>query len=254
MLAPSALLRRIRGRCADRPTIWATATGAALVVVGVVLFIGLLDAVRERDDIFLADAPVLAWLVASRGPVATTVFSVITVVAGPYVLPVIVAVGCLCWFLLGRERWRPMLLVGAVIVSTSLSLVIKGLVARPRPPVDVMVVPGAETTASFPSGHTIGAATLLLVAAYLVLSRRAGLARMIGWGIGAPTGILAVGLSRLYLGYHFLTDVLAALALAVAIGGIVIIVDRVRVLRGLPAGEPAPRWCPRADSNCQPTD
>ena len=219
------------GRLAAR----ATAPGVVLVVVGLVAFGGLLDAVQEQDDVSLADRPVLAWLVANRGPLATAVLSAITFISGPFVLPVVVAVACLGWGLARRQSWRPLLLLGAMVSSSALSFAIKGLVARPRPPLDTMLVPGAETTASFPSGHTIGAATLLLVAGYLAVSRRPTAARLLGWGLAAVLGILAVGLSRLYLGYHFLTDVLAAVALAVAILGIVVIADRMHMLPGLQA-------------------
>lgn len=223
----------VRGRLARlyaaRPTLWATAAGTALVVVGVAVFAGLLDSVSERDDISLADAPVLAWLVANRGPTATAVFSAVTLVSGPYVLPVIVALVCVAWGLVRREWWRPLLLVGAMVGSTALSFSIKGLVARPRPPLDTMLVPGAETTASFPSGHTIGAATMLLVAGYLVVSRHPSGRRLLWWSVAAVIGVLVVGVSRLYLGYHFLTDVLAAVALAVAILGVTGIIDRMHV-------------------------
>jgi len=219
---------RVSRELAARPVVRAALPGLVLVVLGVAAFAGLLDSVRETDDISLFDRPVLAWLVASRGAVATAVFSAVTLVSGPIVLPVIVAVACLAWGLVRREWWRPALLLGAMVASTSISLAIKGIVARPRPPLATMVIAGAERTASFPSGHTIGAATLLLVAWYLVVSRHPTRARQVGWGIATVVGAFAVGLSRLYLGYHFLTDVLAALALAVAILGAVTIVDRVR--------------------------
>lgn len=234
--------------------LWVVVPGLVLVVVGVAAFAGLLDAVQERDDITVFDRPVLAWLVSVRGDTATAVLSAVTLVSGPVVLPILVAAGCLTWGLVRREWWRPLLLVAAMVGSTLLSLAIKGLVARPRPPLDTMDVPGSETTQSFPSGHTIGAATLLLVAGYLVASRRLTARAFVVWIVAAVVGIGAVGLSRLYLGYHFLTDVLGAVALAVAVLGIVTVVDRLHVLRGLPPGEPPPRWRPRQDSNLQPTD
>lgn len=217
----------------------ATLPGLLLGILGVTAFAGLLDAVREADDISLFDRPVLAWLVDNRGAMATTVLRAITLVSGPLVLPAVVAVACLAWGLVRRQWWRPLLLVGAMAGSSVLSLAVKGLVARPRPPVDTMFVPGAEATASFPSGHTLGAATLLFVAGYLVVSRHPTVPRQIGWGLVTVGGAGTVGVSRLYLGYHFLTDVLAALALAVAIVGLVSIVDRVHLLGGLsPGGVP----------------
>ena len=109
-----------------------------------------------------------------------------------------------------------------------------------------MYIPGSETTGSFPSGHTIGTATFLLVAGYLVASRDRTRSVWVAWLVGGLIGTAAVALSRLYLGYHFLTDVVAASGLAVVVLGVVTIVDRVRVLRGMPAREPEPGWSPDA--------
>ena len=46
------------------------------------------------------------------------------------------------------------------------------------------------------------------------------------WGVATVVGTALVALSRLYLGYHFLTDVVAAAGLAVAVLGVVSVVDR----------------------------
>ncbi len=202
------------------------APGAALMALGVVVFLLLLDAVQERDDLASLDGPVLTWLVDRRGPVVTGVFQVVTLVSGPTVLPVVVVVACTVWALARREWWRPVLLSGAMAASTTASVLLKGAVGRARPPLETMDVPGAETTASFPSGHTLAAATLLLVAAYLSCSRHTGRRRVVVWSLVAAVLIGLVALSRLYLGYHFLTDVLASVALAVAVVGGVCVVDR----------------------------
>lgn len=209
----------------------ASVPGLLLVAFGLAVFAGLLDGVQEQDDLTVLDRPVLSWLVDQRGETATAVLAAITFVTGPTVLPAIVVVACALWGLVRREWWRPLLLAGAMAGSTLLSLAIKGLVARPRPPLETMDVPGAETTASFPSGHTIGTSTFLLVAGYLACRRSPTAGRIVTWALGSAVGIAVVGLSRLYLGYHFLTDVLGAVALAVTITGVVTILDRWRAWR-----------------------
>lgn len=216
--------------------------GAIAVVLGVVGFVVVLDGVRERDDLASLDLPVLRALVAVRGPVLTATMRVISLVAGPTVLPFLVAVGALAWGLTRREWWRPVLLVAAMAGSTAIGLALKGLVARPRPPLSTMDVPGSETTASFPSGHTLGTATLLLVCGYLVIRARPTLARVVGWGIATVVGTGAVALSRLYLGYHYVTDVVAAVLLAVAVLGVVMLVDSRHLARmaAVRAGGPGP--------------
>ena len=149
----------------------ATVPGALLIVLGALAFAGLLDAVQEQDDLSLLDRPVLEFLVGVRSGAVTAALAALTFVTGPTVLPWIVLVACVIWGRVRREWWRPLLLAGAMAGSTLLSVSVKGLVNRPRPPADTMYIPGAETTASFPSGHTIGTATFLLVMGYLVASR-----------------------------------------------------------------------------------
>ncbi|MGV8976656.1 MAG: phosphatase PAP2 family protein [Cellulomonas sp.] len=219
--------------------------GALLIGFGFAVFVVLLDGVRERGDLSTLDQPVLDWLVGHRGTTMRAVFAAITLVSGPSVLPALVLVACAVWVAVRREWWAPGIVAGAMVASTLLSLAIKGLVDRPRPPLATMDIPGAETTASFPSGHTIGTATLLLVVGYLAWSRHANRRTLLVGGLVAVVGTLAVGLSRLYLGYHFLTDVLAAVALAVVVLGFVVAADR---LHAVNSGRP------QQDSNLQPTD
>ncbi len=247
--------RRLLDWYADQPILRAVLPGVALVGLGLLVFLGMLDAVRERDDFSLWDRPVLEFLVGIRSDVLTTVLAALTFATGPTVLPVVVLVACVVWGLHAREWWRPLLLAGAMIGSTLLSLAVKGLVARPRPPEDTMYIPGSETTGSFPSGHTIGTATFLLVAGYLVASRNGTRRVVVGWLVVGVVGASAVALSRLYLGYHFLTDVVAAGGLAVVVLGVVTVVDRLHVLRGLPPSEPEPGWSPQPPpALTQPTE
>lgn len=220
-----------RGRLRDRGPQIALLIGLVLVVLGVAGFVGVLDAVQENDDLAELDEPVLRGLAAARSDVVTVVLTAVSTVTGPEVLPVLVVVGALTWGFVGKRWWQAALLAGAMVLSTLVSLALKGAVARPRPPVDTMTVPGAESTYSFPSGHTIGTATLLLVVAYLFWVENPRVRSLVVWLVAVVLGIGVVALSRLYLGYHFVTDVVASTALAVAVLGAVVVVDRRRAVR-----------------------
>lgn len=212
--------------------------GLLLVVLGSVGFGVLLDAVNERDDLSGLDQPVLEWLADHRYDWLTSVFTAITTVFGPYVLPVIVAVGCGIWGAVTR-RWRdPVMLVGAMLLSVAISTAVKSLVARPRPADDLQTVPGLESSFSFPSGHTIGAATLVLVGGYLLWREVRTRRFFVEWTVVSAVVVVVVAASRLYLGYHFVTDVLAGICLAVVTLGVVVAVDRFRGAGvGAPLGE-----------------
>lgn len=205
--------------------------GLVMVALGGTAFVGVADSVREADDLAQLDEPVLHALASGRSDVLTSVLTAVTTASGPVVLPIVVLIGALAWATLGRQRWQAGLLAGAMIASTLASLAIKHVVGRPRPPLDTMTIPGAETTYSFPSGHTIGAATLLLVVGYLAWVRRPTARALLLWLVVAGLGTGAVALSRLYLGYHFVTDVVASVALAVSVLGGVVAIDRHRAAR-----------------------
>jgi len=222
----------------------AVVIGLLLVVVGVAGFVGVLDAVREADDLAELDQPVLDLLRGLRSPVLTSLLTAVTTVAGPVVLPVLVLVGSLVWGLWRRDWWQAAVLAASMVVASLVSLVAKAAVARPRPPADAMVVPGLETTYSFPSGHTIGAATFLLVLGYLVWVRRPSPPALAAWGGAVAVGVGLVALSRLYLGYHFVTDVVASVAVALAVLGVVIVVDRRRAARATRTAVPGVQAVP----------
>jgi undecaprenyl-diphosphatase len=209
----------------------AVVLGILLIVLGTVTFLVVHDAVAEGDDLAEADLPVLDWLVAARGPAMTAFLTAVSAVTGPSILPVIVVLACLVWGLRSHSWWQPALLAGAMVLSTLISVAIKSVVARPRPPLDTMSVPGSESTYSFPSGHTVGTATFLLTAGYLIWIRSPHVRSLVLWAVGVGVGIALVAGSRLYLGYHFLTDVTAGFALAVAVLGVVVVVDRRRAVR-----------------------
>ncbi len=200
--------------------------GLALVVIGLAAFVRVHDWVKEGEDLAGWDQPVLAFLTGVRSPAVTVVLTAVTTVAGPVVLPLVVVAGCLFWGLRVRQWWSAALLAGAMVASSAASLLLKVVVARPRPPLGSQVVPGLETSYSFPSGHTLGAATFLLVLGYLAWVRRPTVRSAVRWAVVAAIGVGLVALSRLYLGYHFVTDVVASMALAVALLGAVVVIDR----------------------------
>lgn len=230
-----------RGELREPDSRVAVALGLVLVVAGAVIFGAVLDAVAERDDLAEADQPVLEGLAAARSEPVTRVLTAVSLVTGPAVLPVIVLAAAVVWGLRARSWWQPVLLAGAMLGSTALSLTFKAVVARPRPPLDAMSVPGSESTYSFPSGHTVGTATFLLVAGYLLWIRRPRARSLAVWVGAAVLGIALVAGSRLYLGYHFVTDVVAGASVGLAVLGVVVVVDRRRAVRAARlTGAPGP--------------
>lgn len=147
-----------------------------------------------------------------------------TDLAGTTLLPVLVALAAAV--LVGVRRVRAALaLTAALVVSAGAGWAVKALVARPRPAAALMAGP-VEQGFAFPSGHTTAATAVLLVGAGLI-ARRAGrpLVRCGVWS-AAALGVAAVAASRVYLGYHWLTDVVAGTFLGAAVAALVLLVVR----------------------------
>ena len=201
-----------------------------LMIAGVVLFVVLLVGVLQHGGVAATDESVRTWLLTLRGEPTTIIMIILAVVFGPIGLPIIVLVVTVAWGLLAKHAWRPMLLAGAMLTGVILAQVIGRIVERQRPPVDLMLF-GADTTFSFPSGHVLGACDFLLVTTFLVFSRRENPKSAVVAFIVAGIGIFFAGASRLYLGYHWLTDALGAFSISLVILGAVIALDTWRTAR-----------------------
>ncbi|MEU8197735.1 phosphatase PAP2 family protein [Microbispora amethystogenes] len=126
-----------------------------------------------------------------------------------------IAVGAAVAWLVWRRAYHLALWAGTTItVGGLLGLALKVVVARARPhlPDPVAIAPGA----SFPSGHTVnaalGAGILLLLVLPLVRQR----GRAVAWTLAVLIPLL-VGFSRIALGVHWFSDVVAGLVVGVAV-------------------------------------
>lgn len=128
---------------------------------------------------------------------------------------VIVADTVLVVALVLRRRLRASLFAAtAVVGSMLLNLAAKHVFARVRPALWDSIAP--ETTFSFPSGHAMGSITLAWVVVLLWWHLEAAPWRAWRWPVTvlALAFVLAVGLSRIYLGVHYPSDILAGWAAA----------------------------------------
>jgi membrane-associated phospholipid phosphatase len=181
--------------------------GGAVALWGLLSLIGLLLAhVLSSGPVHSADRGVDVWFAARRTGVWNTITLVDTDMAQTYtVIAVTVVVVLLLRWHLGRwyESW---ILVSVMAGELLIFLAVTQTVHRPRPPVAELDV--APPTSSFPSGHTAAALALYGGIAILVLwiygRRRATRAAAVVL-LCIP---VAVGLSRLYRGMHYPSDVL----------------------------------------------
>jgi membrane-associated phospholipid phosphatase len=101
----------------------------------------------------------------------------------------------------------------------------KKLVGRTRPD-HADAVPPYEDSPSFPSGHTLNTTVVISLVVYLIcLQFHAMQVRVTAITVGAIF-IIAMGLSRVFLGHHWLTDVMAGWLLGLTWVGVVILAHR----------------------------
>ncbi|WP_242633546.1 phosphatase PAP2 family protein [Arthrobacter sp. S39] len=202
-----------------------------LIGVGAVLFLAtLVGVVQSNTAPWGPDEPIRDWLLSVRSELLTVVMIFLAVLFGPVALPIIVLVVTVVWGFAAKHAWRPLVLAGAMITGVVASQIILQIIKRARPPVELMLF-GADHTFSFPSGHVLGACDFLLVGTFLIFSRRENTRSAVLGFVGAGVGIVLAALSRLYLGYHWLSDALASLSLSLVILGAVIALDTWRTAR-----------------------
>jgi membrane-associated phospholipid phosphatase len=208
-----------------------------LAVIGLVAFLVILDSVRESDDLSVIDKPVQGWLEDMRSPTLTVVMAIIATVFGPIALPVIVLVTTVWWGFAAKHAWRPLLLAGGMLVGLATVQILAPVIGRERPPINAMLL-DVDHTPSFPSGHVMGATDFLLITTFLVFSRRRNPVSTVISFIVAATLVTATAAARVYLGYHWPTDVLASISLSLVVLGGVIAVDTWRTVRVEPPAVP----------------
>jgi undecaprenyl-diphosphatase len=157
------------------------------------------------------DRPVYRFFIHHRVPTLTGAMRAVTWLGSVWVVVGLVVALGLVW-LWRRRTWRPLVLgLGAWVSAAILTNTIKALIDRPRPPAAHWI--GAASGASFPSGHTSNAVAVYGVIAALIAASSTSWSRRVAAWAGALIVWTAVGVTRMYLGVHWLTDVLGGFAL-----------------------------------------
>lgn len=212
----------------------------ALANLGVVaLFAKIAEDVVTRESVRFDEVVSLALHGLATPPLDLLMRAFTVIGSAPVVLAVVLAVAW--WCLRQRDRRAAGAFLAVALAQEALNLVLKFAFHRPRPSLWAMV---ALHGYSFPSGHAMAAVAIYGMAAVVIARLRPGLRR--------PAGLLAallavlIGASRVYLGAHWPTDVLAGFA-----AGAFVLAAGVYVLEHghpvLDPGEPLPD--PRPDSS-----
>jgi undecaprenyl-diphosphatase len=176
--------------------------GFGVLIATLVVFGFIADAIRDQE-VFALDTWATPFLHGIASPPLDTVMTGLTTMGSSLVLvPVYVVV--VAALLLSRHYGAALFLSvaagGALVIDATMKVIFE----RPRPKLDYAAV---LPDYSFPSGHSMNGIVFYVGLALIIWSifgRRVGLPAVVVAALVA----LGIGTSRIYLGYHYLTDVL----------------------------------------------
>jgi undecaprenyl-diphosphatase len=179
------------------------ALGAVLVTWAAGTFI------TATPDVLAWDRSAIRWVAAQREPALTDAVRSLTLFGNSTVVITVLAAAALVTFLRTRRASWATFFFATATGTLVLDNFVKFLVQRPRPDfARITDVAGS----SFPSGHSAMAAALFLSLAFGAMLWLKGRGSVVTWVLGALAAVL-VAFSRVYLGAHWVSDVVGGLSL-----------------------------------------
>jgi membrane-associated phospholipid phosphatase len=199
-----------------RPRARAVAVAAALVVAAALLsfFIALSIASGPDSALSAWDRRVLDAFIAWRTSGRSQFFWLVTLLGNVAVLAAL-SVSAVVLLALWGKRARALLVAGGMAIGWAISEAAKLSVDRVRPPAaDALIA--LPSSASMPSGHAFNTLVFLGLLVYLVSRWRDSRAAAAAVSVAALVVAGLIGVSRVYLGVHWLSDVLGGWSLGAA--------------------------------------
>ncbi|NHN35268.1 phosphatase PAP2 family protein [Paenibacillus sp. S3N08] len=171
------------------------------------LFFCIVAFLMSNSMLIAFDMAMIAFIQGLEHPFLTSIMKAFTTM-GSFRVMTIIALGAI-YFLYKRlhHRMELLLFTGVIIGSSLLNILLKMLFQRERPSLHLLI---QETGYSFPSGHSMSAFSLYATLAFLLwrhVPTRSGRTWLV---IGGSITILFIGISRIYLGVHYPSDVVGA--------------------------------------------
>jgi len=177
------------------------------------IFAGVTEDVVSHDPLTNFDLALTTWIRAHTTPLGDRIFTLVSLIGSPIAMAAVGTVGAV--LIIVRRKWLELAAwVAGFIGAGVLSLILKIVIRRPRPVGATAFLHGESF--SFPSGHALGSLVGYGMLAYVIgsswITTTRGRFRLV---IATAVLVVAIGISRLYLGVHYFSDVVGGYAVGV---------------------------------------
>jgi len=176
--------------------------------IPVIVFSKIAGEIIEKEPIHL-DIEILHFIHSLSSPVLDHIFLFITTLGNvEYILPLSILI--LGFLIYKKQKMHALIFFFGVGGAAAANVILKLLFHRERPAFWQSLI--TETGYSFPSGHAMASSALVLTLIVILWNTKWRIASMIIGGLF----ILLIGLSRLYMGVHYPTDIVAGWSVSLA--------------------------------------
>jgi len=188
----------------SRPVQWLSQymLGLVVVVFSIFIFAKLAEDVWFKEG-FSWDAPIILGIHRLSNPTLDIFMKLVTQTGNAGAIAIVLIMAG--WFIWKHRQIDALSILGAFGGAVGINALLKLIFARPRPHLFPPLV--VETNFSFPSGHVTAAVAVYGFIAFLLWQNRHRI-----WAVVSALWIFMVALSRIYLGVHYPSDTLAAMA------------------------------------------
>ena len=177
--------------------------GLIFCILSLVVFVWFSREILEKDTVFI-DQSISLLVYSWRTPFLTQLMILITAFGNQILL--ILAASVTIIFAIKKHRKEAVLFCLAIAMGAVLNSTFKLMAQRPRPTLSPLIV---EKSYSFPSGHAMNSFIFYALLAYFSYHFFRNKAMSIFVSIACGILIFLIGFSRIYLGVHYFTDVIA---------------------------------------------
>lgn len=180
-----------------------------ILFVCAVIAIDLIEDIFEYEKLTIDSITYKIIVQNMRNDMLTNIFKFVTFLGSQYVVIII----CIISFLFIKNKKIPIAITINLIISTSLNLLLKNVINRPRPDGYRII---NETGYSFPSGHSMISMAFYGLILYIIFKNIKNKKIRNTIVIFIAFLIVLIGFSRIYLGVHYASDVLGGFIISIS--------------------------------------